>query len=123
MIHLIYVLTAATAIGGIILTTYAPDGLTMAICLLMEAIIVAGSIVGILPILAVSRGFRRGTGSVLRATHVQASSVWSAVAEIESPFGQKLLDDTFREYISKTQLQRTREQVMSDIAAVEKNPV
>ena len=115
MIRLIYVLTAGTAIGGIVLTAYAPDGLTMAICLLMEAIIAAGAIVGILPVLDISRGFRRGTGNVLRATHVQASSVWSAVAEIESPFGQKFLDNAFREYITKTQLQRTREQVMSDV--------
>ena len=95
MRRLIYSLIIFILIGGIILTAYAPDEVSMVFIVIMEAIVFMGVIFGILPVIQYYRGFEQGTENIGRALDVQTNSTWSVIAQNEDFFQQKTLDELF----------------------------
>ncbi len=115
MRRLIYTFIFFILIGGIVLTAYAPDGISTVFIVIMELIIVLGVIFGILPIVQYCRAFENGLENIERALEVQTSSTWSVMLQIEAFFHQRTMDELFREYQKKVQSQRDSGQVLSDI--------
>lgn len=113
--RLIYVLVIFLLIGGIILTAYAPDAIATVFIVLMEIIVFAGVILGVLPLVQYYRAFETGLENIERALEVQTSSTWSVMVQIEDFFHQRTLDELFRDYQEKVQSQRESGQVLTDI--------
>ena len=115
MRRLIYSLIIFILIGGIILTAYAPDEVSMVFIVIMEAIVFMGVIFGILPVIQYYRGFEQGIENIGRALDVQTNSTWSVIAQNEDFFQQKTLDELFHDYQEKVRGQRESGQVLADI--------
>ena len=115
MRRLVYLLIVFILIGGIILTSYAPDEISTVFIVLMEGIVLVGVLMGILPVIQFYRAFETGLENIERALEVQTSSTWSVMVQIDQFFHQRMLDDLFRDYQEKVQSQRDSGQVLSDI--------
>lgn len=115
MRRLIYTLVIFILIGGIILTAYAPDNVSTVFIVLMEIIVLAGVVLGVLPVVQYYRAFETGLENIERALEVQTSSTWSVMVQIEDFFHQRTLDGLFRDYQEKVQGQRESGQALSDI--------
>ena len=115
MRRLIYTLVIFILIGGIVLTSYAPDNISTVFIVIMECIVLAGVVLGILPVVAYYRAFETGLNNIERALEVQTSSTWSVMAQIEDFFHQRTLDGLFRDYQEKVQVQRESGQALTDI--------
>ncbi len=115
MRRLIYILVIFILIGGIALTAYAPDQISTVFIILMELIIFAGVVFGVVPVIQYYRGFERGLENIDRAMEVQTSSTWAVMVQIEEFFHQGTMDNIFREYQEKVQSQRESGQVLCDI--------
>ena len=59
MRRLIYSLIIFILIGGIILTAYAPDRVSMVFIVIMEAIVFIGVIIGVMPVIQYDRALKR----------------------------------------------------------------
>ena len=115
MRRLIYLLVVFILIGGIVLTAYAPDEISMVFIVLMEVIIFLGVVFGMVPIIQYYRAFDTGLDNIERALEVQSSSTWSAILQVEELFRQRTMDGLFRQYREKVQNQREAGQILSDI--------
>ena len=115
MRRLIYTLVIFILIGGIVLTSYAPDGISTVFIVLMEFIVLAGVVLGVLPVVQYYRAFETGLENIERALEVQTSSTWSVMVQIEDFFHQRTLDGLFRDYQEKVQVQRESGQALTDI--------
>ena len=115
MRRLIYTLVIFILIGGIVLTSYAPDNISTVFIVIMECIVLAGVVLGILPVVAYYRAFETGLNNIERALEVQTSSTWSVMSQIEDFFHQRTLDGLFRDYREKVQVQRESGQALTDI--------
>ncbi len=115
MRRLIYSLVIFILIGGIILTAYAPDSISMVFIVIMEVIVALGVTFGIVPIVQYYRAFENGLENIERALEVQTNSIWSVMMQIDELFHQRTMDNLFREYQEKVQAQRDSAQVLSDI--------
>lgn len=115
MRRLIYSMVIFILIGGIILTAYAPDEVSVVFIVIMEGVLFLGVIFGILPVVQYYRGFERGLENIERALEVQTSSTWSAMGQTEEFFNQRTMDILFREYREKVESQRESGQVLADI--------
>ena len=115
MRRLIYTLVIFILIGGIVLTSYAPDNVSTVFIVIMECIVLAGVVLGILPVVSYYHAFETGLNNIERALEVQTSSTWSVMAQIEDFFHQRMLDGLFRDYQEKVQVQRESGQALTDI--------
>ena len=115
MRRLVYTLVIFILIGGIVLTSYAPDNISTVFIVIMECIVLAGVVVGILPVVSYYHAFETGLNNIERALEVQTSSTWSVMAQIEDFFHQRTLDGLFRDYQEKVQVQRESGQALTDI--------
>lgn len=115
MRRLIYVLVIFLLIGGIILTAYAPDNVSTVFIVMMEIIVFAGILLGIVPLVQYYRAFETGLENIERALEVQTSSTWAVMVQIEDFFHQRTLDGLFRDYQEKIQVQRESGQALTDI--------
>jgi len=102
-------------VGGITLTAYAPDEISMVFIILMELIIGAGVLIGIVPLIQYYRAFDTGMTNIDRAMEVQTNSTWTVSVQIEEFFHQKFMDQQFKEYQEKVQSQRASGLILSDI--------
>ena len=115
MRRLIYTLVIFILIGGIVLTSYAPGNVSTVFIVIMECIVLAGVVLGILPVVSYYHAFETGLNNIERALEVQTSSTWSVMAQIEDFFHQRTLDGLFRDYQEKVQVQRESGQALTDI--------
>lgn len=115
MRKLVYFMIIFVLIGGIVLTAYAPDEISMAFIVMMEVIVFTGVFFGLFPIIQFSRAFQEGLVNIYRALEVQTSSTWSVMVQIENFFHQHTMDELFQEYQEKVQAQRDSGQVLADI--------
>ena len=115
MRRLIYTLVIFILIGGIILTSYAPDSISTVFIVIMEFIVLAGVVLGVLPVVQYYHAFETGLANIERALEVQTSSTWSVMVQIEDFFHQRTLDGLFRDYQEKVQVQRESGQALTDI--------
>lgn len=111
----IYILTVFILLCGIALAAYAPDGLSMAFIIAMEALIALGALFGVLPVMQYARGFRTGLKGVERAVENRTGSAWTMLETVEDFFRQSTLDGIFHDYQQKLRSQRESGQVLSDI--------
>lgn len=74
----LYILILVILAGGVVLTLYSPDVLSLLFILIMVGIIVAAILGGVLPVLRYDQALERGLESIDRAMEVQTSSTWSA---------------------------------------------
>lgn len=111
----IYIFTVFILLCGIALAAYAPDGISMAFIVAMEAVIALGVLFGVLPLMQYSRGFQTGLKSIDRAVEARNGSAWTMLEQAEEFFRQGTLDGIFHEYQSKLKAQRESGQVLSDI--------
>lgn len=111
----LYILILVILAGGVVLTLYSPDVLSLLFILIMVGIIVAAILGGVLPVLRYDQALERGLESIDRAMEVQTSSTWSAILGYEGFFGQRVLDQFFDEYRNKVKGQQESGQVLCDI--------
>jgi len=86
MRRLTYSLVIFILIGGIVLTAYAPDEISMVFIVLMEGIVFMGVLLGIVRVIQYYRGFDYGIENIDRALDVQTSSTWSVLAQNDDFF-------------------------------------
>ena len=115
MRRLIYSMVIIILIGGIILAAYAPDEVSTIFIVAMEAIVFAGIMFGVFPVVQFYQAFERAQENIERALGVQTSSTWSVIVQLEDFFHQRALDEQFRQYQEKVQSQRDSGQVLADI--------
>ena len=111
----LYVFILGILAGGVVLTAYSPDLLSMLFVALMVVIIVVAVFGGILPVIRYTHALERGMENIDRATEVQTSSTWAAILGYEDFFQQRMLDDSFDEYRSKVKGQQEAGQILCDI--------
>ena len=116
MRKLVYTLMIFIAVGGVVLTAYAPDEVSTVFIVLMAAVLLLGIGLGVLPVMQFYRGFETGLEQVQRASETQSGSAWAALMKTDGIFRQKTMDDMFRNYQDKVQGQRESGQVLSDVA-------
>ena len=115
MRRIIYTLILFILIGGIVLTAYAPDEVSTVVIVVMELILLAGTVFGILPVVQYTRAFQTGLDGISRAMEVQTSSTWAVISQDEEFFRQNTMNAIFRDYREKVQNQMNSGQVLSDI--------
>lgn len=115
MRRIIYILTMFILLCGIALAAYAPDGLSMAFIIAMEALVALGALFGVLPVMQYSRGLRTGLSCIVRAMENRTGSAWTMLEAEPELFRQNTLDSVFRTYQTKLKNQRESGQVLSDI--------
>lgn len=111
----LYVLILGILAGGVVLTAYSPDLLSMLFVALMVVIIVFGVFGGILPVIRYTHALERGLENIERAMEVQTSSTWAAIQSYDEFFQQRMMDDLFEDYRNKVQGQQEAGQVLCDI--------
>lgn len=100
---------------GAALTAYSPDAMSVAFSVVMVVILVIASIKGIYPLMQYSTGLQNGLDSIDRASGVQTSSPFLAILDMDSFFGQPVLDEMFSSYQEKIREQRNSGQLLSDV--------
>ena len=115
MRRLIYTFMALILITGIVLMAYAPDSISTVFIVLMEGILVAGGLFGILPAVQFYHGFETGMENIDHALSMPSQSTWAAMLQIDEFFHQRTMDEIFTDYRAKVQAQRESGQVLSDI--------
>jgi len=115
MRRLIYTFTIIILIGGIVLTAYAPDEVSVVMIVIMEGILFLGTIFGVIPVVQYSRGFQAGLAAIVRALEVQSGSTWAVLSQNDDIFRQRTMDSLFQDYKEKVQAQQSSNQVLSDI--------
>lgn len=115
MRRLIYTFTIIILIGGIVLTAYAPDEVSVVMIVIMEGILFLGTIFGVIPVVQYSRGFQAGLAAIERALEVQSGSTWAVLSQNDDIFRQRTMDSLFQDYKEKVQAQQSSNQVLSDI--------
>ena len=113
-----YLSVAVLLGGGVVLTAYSPDMLSMVIVGFMCMIALAGCIYGLLPTISFTTGLLNGQSSIRKASGTEGTSTWVAALQIEHFFKQKTLDKLFADYREKVQHQRETGQIVSDIDEV-----
>ena len=115
MRRLIYTFMALILITGIVLMAYAPDSISTVFIVLMEGILVAGGLFGILPAVQFYHGFETGMENIDHALSMPSQSTWAAMLQIDEFFHQRTMDEIFTDYRAKVKAQRESGQVLSDI--------
>lgn len=110
-----YLFVIIILLSGVLLTAFAPDLLSMSIILLMCLIAVFGILFNLVPMISFIAGLQAGQRSIGRAVGIQTDSAWVSALSMDRFFGQRSLDELFRDYRDKARVQREMGQIMSDI--------
>ena len=102
------------ATSGILLAL-SPDTLSMVILFAMCALIAMGFVMGLMPCMQLSAGFKSARQSMEQALEVQTTEPWYAVFKLETPFRQSTLDELFALFREEAEQQREENTVISDI--------
>lgn len=102
-----------TAVG--LLFSMAPGILSMAILGVMTLLLLFGFVGGIMHTVFFADAFNQCRKNIVESMEVQTTETWLAVFKIENIFGQKDLDDAFREYKSVVEQQKENNDMLSDI--------
>ena len=117
MIRYLTVLVSAVLLAAAaILFTLAPDTISMLILAVMAAVLAMGTVLGIVPILRFSAGFRRALKIIQDAVRVQSSDVTLVMMRENEMFRQKDLDEAFQEYKEIIHRQNHAGEVLRDIS-------
>lgn len=110
---------AATGIllllSGGLLFSLAPDTLSMLVLFVMGVITVLGFCLGLFPAMTYNSGFKTARQNIEQTLDVQAAETWISVFKLEYLFRQKSLDEMFRNYKKKAEMQKENEEIVSDI--------
>ena len=107
--------TIAVIVSGIVLISYSPDVLSTAVIAVMILIMMVGAVIGIVPAILYTSGFKNGVESIYHAAMSQSDSSWNSILQIRDVFHQKTLNKLFDDYKEKVQFQKDHDQLMSDI--------
>lgn len=113
-----YCANLAILAGAVTLTVYAPDGLSKIIVGIMTAVILAGEIFGVVPLIQYSTGFDCAIRNIRKACEAQTSMPWIAVLKMDTFFGQKVLDQLFDDCKKKIEQERKNGMIISGIDEV-----
>lgn len=111
---MIAVASVLIATAGILLAL-APDTLSMVILLVMCGLIAMGFVLGLMPCMQLSAGFKCARQSMEQALEVQTTEPWHAVFKLETPFRQSTMDELFSLFREEAEQQREENTVISDI--------
>ena len=101
--------------GAAALAISSPDWLSALIVGVMTAIILAGEIFGVFPLIQYISGFENAMANIRKAQELQSSMPWIAIQRLDAFFGQKLLDHLFEEYREKAEEERKNGMIIDDI--------
>ena len=117
MIRYLTVMIGAVLLAtAAILFTLAPDSISMLILGVMVIVLAMGFVLGILPILRFSAGFRRALKIVQDAVRVQSEDVTLVMMRVNEMFRQKDLDQAFQDYKEIIHRQNHAGEVLRDIS-------
>lgn len=102
-----------TAVG--LLFSIAPDTLSILILAVMTFILAFGFVAGLVPTITFASSFRNCRQNIEESLNVQSTEAWLAVFQIENIFGQKDLDNAFREYKTAVEQQKESNDILSDV--------
>ena len=105
----------AVLAGAVVLTISAPDGLSKMIVGVMAAVIFAGQMFGVMPLIQYSMGFEHAIREISKAQKTQPSMPWLFISQTASFFGQKELDQLFHEYKKKAEQERKSGMIVGGI--------
>lgn len=113
-----YGMCAVLLFASVALAAYAGDGLTMAILLVMIAIVLAALLVGILPMIGCTTALNTGISSIRRCQTGEAVNIWPTIVQMDGFFRHKYLDKLFDEYKKKAETERANGMIVSDVEDV-----
>ena len=112
---LLYGVNLAILVGAGMLFVSAPDVLSMIVVGFMLIIVLMAVIFGVVPVIQYSAGFDNAIRNCADAQEAQSSMPWLSVSQLESFFGQKLLDRLFDEYKRKVEQERRTGMIVGGI--------
>lgn len=111
----IYIFIILLLLVGMVLAGFSPDGISLFVTGLMEALIIMGALFGILPVVQYAAGFQNALGNIETAKLDRNGSTWTMIERAEDFFRQRTLDSIFYEYQIKVRGQRENGQILTDI--------
>ncbi len=116
MKYLIILIGAVMASAILLLVRLVPDTLSLAILCAMSAVLALGFVLGIIPVIRFSAGFRRALKTIGDAAGVKTADASLLIMREKEPFRQKELDRTFQAYKEVIQRQSSAGEVLRDIS-------
>ncbi len=111
----IYIFVLLILFVGMVLAGFSPDGISLFVTGTMEAIIMLGTVFGILPVVQFSVAFQNALENIETAKLDRDGSAWTMIEHSEDFFRQRTLNSVFYEYQTKVKGQRESGQILSDI--------
>lgn len=102
-----------TTVG--LLFSMAPDVLSLLILGVMTLVLLFGFLAGIVQMISFTGGFRQCRKRIEESLDIQTTETWLAVFKIDNIFGQKQLDEAFRDYKNAVEQQKDSNELLSDI--------
>lgn len=106
---------ALLLISGGLLLSLAPDTLSMLILLVMCFITILGFSLGLFPAMMFQSGFKTARHNIEQTLDVQLTETWIGVFKLDYLFRQKTLDELFRNYKAKAEIQKEQDEIVSGI--------
>lgn len=116
MKHLSIFIGVALTAAVLLLFSLAPDKLSLTVLFVMALMLILGFVLGVVPMLRFSSGFRRALKTVRETTRIQTSDPSLVVMRETALFRQKNLDAAFQEYREVTQRQAQAGEVLRDLS-------
>lgn len=101
--------------AGCLLLSLVPDTLSMLILVIMCLVVIMGFFLGLMPSLLYGNGFRIARQNIENALDIQSTENWIAVFKMDTFFRQKELDNMFKEYKNRVEIQKEEGEIVSDI--------
>lgn len=118
MKRIIIPVTLLLATSLVVLLSFAPDSLSLAIIGMMALCVVWGFVFGMLPALRFLDAFRGAQARIKKMSEVQTDSIWLCLQQSDSLFHLNSLDGMFETYMAKAGRQEREEKIVSDIEEV-----
>ena len=109
---ILYVFVGAVSIA------MSPDPFSLAVTAIMLLVVLAGYLLGMIPSALFTAGFRKGRKNLRDIAAVQSNSTWMVAQNAEVVFGQKTLDQLYRDYVTHVKQQEEEGLIPRDIEEV-----
>lgn len=116
MKYLIILIGVIQLAAAILLFSLAPDALSLLILSVMAVMLGLGFVLGIIPVIRFTAGFRRAVKSVRDAAKVQTADASLVLMRETQLFRQKNLDEAFQEFKDTAQRQIQAGEVLRDLS-------
>ena len=109
---ILYVFVGAVSIA------MSPDPFSLVVTAVMLLVVLAGYLLGMIPSALFTAGFRKGRKNLKDIASVQTNSTWMVAQNAETVFGQKALDQLYRDYVTHVKQQEEEGLIPHDIEDV-----